>query len=154
MQPGLGRPERDPDGHRHVRQRQPQEEVENDDRPMVGAEARERPLDLVAIDDERTEVTDRDVGRGCQFDLDHPTAPTPQDAEAGTHGDTVDPGVERVRVAQPGQVPPGTDECLLDRVARELRVVEDQSGCCVQPRDALEDELTEGVMIASTCPFD
>ena len=66
----------------------------------------------------------------------------------------MDPGVERVRVAQPGQVPPGPDERLLDRVARELRVVEDQSGRCVQPRDALADELGEGVMIAPPGPLD
>ena len=47
-----------------------------------------------------------------------------------------------------GQVPPGSDEPLLDRVARELRVAEDQAGGRVQPRDRRAGERFEGVMIA------
>ena len=154
MQPGLRRPERDPERLGRLRQRQAQEVVEDDDRALVGLEAPERPLDLVAIDDEGIGVADGNVGHGSQLDLDHPAAAPPQDAEAGTNGDAVDPGVERVRVAQPGQVPPGPDERLLDRVARELRVVEDQPGRCVQAREPLADELAEGVMIASSGPLD
>jgi hypothetical protein len=66
----------------------------------------------------------------------------------------VDPGVEPVRVAQTRQVAPGADESLLDRVARELRVAEDQAGCRVQPREVHVDERGEGVMLASPRSFD
>ena len=50
-----------------------------------------------------------------------PAAPAPGEVDAGMHGEAVEPGVEPVRVAQPGQVPPGSDQRLLDGVARELR---------------------------------
>ena len=128
--------------------------MDDDERAPVRIQAPERPLDLVAIDDEGTDVADGNVGGRSQLDLDHPTASTPQKLETGTHGDAVDPGVEPVGVAQPRQVPPGLDECLLDRVARELRVVEDQSGRCVQSRDDPADEHGEGVMIALSGPLD
>ena len=68
-------------------------------------------------------------------------------------GEPMQPGVEPVRVAKPGQVPPSLDQRLLDRVARELRVPEDESGRRVQPRERRVDELGEGVMIALPRPF-
>ena len=49
---------------------------------------------------------------------------------------SVEPGVEPVRVTKPGQVTPGANEGVLDRVARELRVPEDEARGRVQPRDA------------------
>ncbi len=63
-------------------------------------------------------------------------------------------GVELLGVAKCRQVPPGADETILDRVARELRVPEDQTGRRVQPRDGRAGERSEGVMIALLCPFD
>ena len=64
------------------------------------------------------------------------------------------PGVEPIRVAETGQVAPGADECLLDRVARELRVPKDQASGRVQPREGRVDESGEGVMIAPPRAFD
>ena len=55
---------------------------------------------------------------------------------------------------RPGQVPPGADEGVLDRVSRELAVPEDQAGGRVQPRDGRVGERREGVMIASLCSLD
>ncbi len=66
----------------------------------------------------------------------------------------MEPGVEPVRVAQAREVTPGSDVCLLDRVARELLVPEDEAGDGLQPRDGRADEHREGVMIAPPCPFD
>jgi hypothetical protein len=40
----------------------------------------------------------------------------------------MEPRIEPVRIAKSGQVAPGSDHGLLDRVARELAVAEDQSG--------------------------
>ena len=78
----------------------------------------------------------------------------PRRIDAGVNGQPVEPGIEPVGVAQPGQVPPGSHHGLLDRVARELRVPEDETGGRVQPRDGRVDEHAEGVMIAPACPLD
>ena len=66
----------------------------------------------------------------------------------------MEPGIEPVRIAETGQVAPGADERFLDRVARELRVAEDEPGCRVQPRETPVDQQGEGVMIASLCSCD
>ena len=66
----------------------------------------------------------------------------------------MEPGVEPVRVAQARKVTPGSDICLLDRVARELRVPEDEAGDGVQPRDGRDDERVERVMIAPARSLD
>jgi len=55
--------------------------------------------------------------------------------------------------ARPGPTP-SPKRRLLDRVARELRVPEDQAGGRVQSREARADEQTEGLMIALAGPFD
>ena len=60
----------------------------------------------------------------------------------------MEPGVEALRIAETGEMPPGSDVALLDRVACELRVPEDEPGRRVQPHDGRVDELGEGVMIA------
>ena len=75
------------------------------------------------------------------------------EVEACAHDDPVDPGVEALRVTQARQVTPGPDGRFLDRVARELRVPEDESSDPVQPRDAHAEQAREGVMIALPCPL-
>ena len=79
---------------------------------------------------------------------------TPGEIEAGIHSQAMEPRVEPVRVAETREVAPGSDERLLDRIARELWVPEDESGGRVQPRDGQVDEHGEGVMIASPGPDD
>ena len=83
-----------------------------------------------------------------ELDLDRTPSPAPGEVETGVDGQAMEPGVEPIRVAQTRQVAPGADECLLDRVARELRVPKDEAGRRVQPREGRVDERGEGVMIA------
>jgi len=64
------------------------------------------------------------------------------------------PGIEPFRLAKTGQVPPGVQQRVLDRVSRELAVAEDQSGRSVQPRDRGASQYREGVMIAPLCLLD
>src|SRR4029078_4799778 len=58
------------------------------------------------------------------------------------------PVSECVRIAETGQIAPGADHRLLDGVARELAVAEDQAGGRVQPREAHVEESSGGVMLA------
>ena len=84
----------------------------------------------------------------------HAATPLAGEVEAGVDGQAMQPGFETVRVSQPGQVAPGSDEGILDRVARELAVSEDQSSSCVQPREGSASDRGEGVMIAPSRSLD
>ena len=64
------------------------------------------------------------------------------------------PGVEPLGIAKSGQIPPGVQQRVLDRVSRELAVPKNQSGGSVQPRDGRASEHREGVMIAPLCLLD
>ena len=66
----------------------------------------------------------------------------------------MEPGIEPLRFAQPGQVAPGSHHGLLDSVARELPVPEDESGGRVQPRERTVEERAEGVLVTSGRSFD
>ncbi len=154
MEPGLRGPEGDAQRLRHVGQRHPEEVMEDDDRSPLGFERPERAVDLVTVDDAAAEIGDGWRKHWMELHLDRPSTSTSEEIEAGVDEQSMDPGVESLDVAQRGQVTPGPDEGLLDRVSRELAIPEDQAGGRVQPRDGLAGELGEGVMIASLRPFD
>ena len=144
----------DAEGRGHVLQRHPEEIVQGDDRAMTGIEPPERLVDQFAVGQ-----SPRHVGRlrrieWSDLDLDRAPSPTTCEVETGVDGQSVEPGVEPIRVAETRQVAPRTDECLLDRVARELRVPKDQASGRVQPRESRVDESGEGVMIAPPRAFD
>ena len=69
-------------------------------------------------------------------------------------GEAMEPSVEPIRITKSGQVAPGSNEGLLDRVACELRVPEDEASRLVQPHDGRAGELGEGVVIATPCSLD
>ena len=128
--------------------------MQDNDRAPFRLEVLERLLQELAVGDDRRHVGDsRSVDRG-QLDLDRPAPPSARDIDAGVNDELAQPGVELVGVAKRWQVSPGADETILDRVARELRVPEDQASCRVQPRDGRAGERGEGVMIATLCSFD
>src|SRR5262245_60791385 len=89
-----------------------------------------------------------------EFDLEDSPASTASQVETRIHGQSVEPGIEPARIAKPAQVLPCPERRLLDRVARELRVAEDQPGGRVQSRKVRADEHAEGFMIALACPLD
>ena len=86
--------------------------------------------------------------------LDRTATSTSCLVEAGVHGQAVQPRLETVRITKAPEIPPGAEQGVLDRVARELRVPDDEAGRRVQPRDRALDELGEGVMIAPPRAFD
>jgi len=87
----------------------------------------------------------------CQLDLDDPPSPAARLVETGVHGEAIEPRIEPVEVPKLREVPAGLDQPLLDRIACELRVPEDEASSAVQPHDGLASKLGEGVMIASPC---
>src|SRR6185369_7198588 len=68
--------------------------------------------------------------------------------DAGIHQESTQPGVEPVRVAQRGQITPGTDERVLDGVRSAIRIPEHEPGGRVEAGDRGACQLGKGVMIA------
>jgi hypothetical protein len=128
--------------------------MQADDRPMARRQAGEGLVEQLAVREATREVVgSRGVDRR-QLDLDDASLAATDEVEAGIREESLQPGVEAVRIAKTGQVAPGADHGLLDGVARELPVAEDQTGGRVQPRETHVEELGEGLMIASPRPFD
>ena len=124
--------------------------MQNDDGPLLGLEPAEATLELVAVGDRRRRVGDRGWCREIG-DVDvEMTAPNPPDLiDAGVHQQSMQPGVEAIRVAQRGQITPGTDKGVLDGVRRTIRIPEHEPGGRVEAGDRGACQLGEGVMIAS-----
>ncbi len=136
-------------GHGH-----PDVVVENQNGALIGPQRPESPFELVAVGDQVREVADGRRFKRFEFDFDGPSTPPAGGVEAGVDDQAVEPGIESLRVAQARKVTPGSDVCLLDRVARELRVPEDEAGDRFQPRDGRAEQHGKGVMIAPACPLD
>lgn len=148
MHAGLGRAQRDAQGFCKLGRSQPEVVVQYEDCALIHAETSESAIQLIAIG-KRTP----DVGWACpvdaqQLDLDGVPASTPGDVDARVDRQSMQPGVESLGIAEPGQISPGLEEHLLDRVLREVAIAEDQSGDRLQPRAGSAGKQREGVMIA------
>ena len=116
---------------------------------MVDAQVDEAALELVTLGD-----GDRCVGgipgrdRG-ELDLDRSSSVAARNIETGVDREPMDPGVEPIGIAEPGQVPPRPDERVLHRVAGQVLVAEDQASHGLETADRGVEEQGEGVMVAS-----
>jgi hypothetical protein len=99
---------------------------------MLRIEPDEGSLHEVAVREVPTRIGIRRLVDGSDLDLDRATPATAGLVEAGIDEEAVEPGVEPLRITKSGQVPPGSHQGVLDRVARELRVPEDESRGRVQ----------------------
>jgi hypothetical protein len=128
--------------------------VQHDDRALRGLDGCEHAFDVQRVGHPGRGVRGRRVVERRELDLEEPAASLPGEVETRVDRQSVEPGIEPARVAKPAQVLPCPQRRLLDRVARELRVAEDQPGRRVQPRKVLADEHAKGLMIALACPLD
>ncbi len=136
-------------GHRHAR-----EVPQHDDSALFRFEVRKQAVELVAVGDRADRVRLGIRDDRLELDFDRPATPPADGHQAGVDEDSVEPGVESIRVAETGQIAPGPQEGVLDHVVCELAVPDDQPGGRIQPRDGDADKRGEGVMIASSCPLD
>jgi hypothetical protein len=128
--------------------------VKDYERAVLRVQPNEGALDEVPIGDVASGIVagwDVDV-RDDHLD-DAPAAPA-RLVEGRMDEQSVEPGIEPVRITKSGQIPPGSQERGLDRVARELRVPEDEARGSVEPSGRARGERGKGVVIASPCPLD
>jgi hypothetical protein len=148
MEAGLRSPQRDTHRRGGIRERQAKVVVKNDDRAVFGIEVADAALDQIPVGRSRLGVGHRgrmDLGK---LDLDDSSLDSPELVAAGVEEEPVEPCLESVGVAQGGQVPPASDERLLDGVFSEVGVLEDESSRGVQPADRGACQHGKGVMIA------
>jgi hypothetical protein len=148
MEPGLRRPEWNAKLRGDLGQRHSHEVVEDDDGAPLGREVTERLIEELALRHVRRRVAGERFGERRHLDLVHPPLPAAGDVEARVGCQAVEPGVEPLRIAQPGKIAPGSNEGILDRVSRELTVPEDEASGRVQPREGSAGNHGKGVMIA------
>ena len=148
MEPRLDGPDRDTERGRHLGERHAQVVVQHDDRPTIGIERSQDVVDEIAPRDADGLVRDRGVVDRRKLDFDRTSSSTSGEIETRVDGESVEPRVEPVGLAKSREVTPGSDQAILDRVACELGVPEDEAGGPVQPHDGSAGKLGEGVMIA------
>ena len=112
-----------------VLQRQADVEVQGDERPLIGRQELEAPLELVLVRQEpsrgRASPMSSDVT--CMLQV-VPAPRTSCFAIARVHEDAADPSLEAVGVAEPAKVAPAGDQRLLGRIVRALGITQDQAG--------------------------
>ena len=148
MEPRFRSAHRDPEHGRDLREREIEIEVEDDDGPGFGLEARERPVQLVAVGDPSGVVVSERLQDRLDVDLDHPPLSTPDEIDAGPDNEAVEPVVKRRGFTQPRQAAPGPDERLLDGILGEVRVSEDEAGGGIQTRTGRAGKVGEGLPVA------
>jgi hypothetical protein len=122
--------------------------MQHDDRATIGIERSQDVVDKIARRHADRCVGDRGMVDRGELDLDRTSTSTPREIETRVDGESVEPAVERLGVSKPREIAPGSDQPVLDRVACELGVPEDEAGRTVQPHDSPAGKLGEGVMIA------
>jgi hypothetical protein len=117
------------------------------DRALLWRQAPEGPLELVAIGQARFRIWRRRLRRQ-DADVQLPDAPTAGFLVRGADGEPVAPTVEPGGIAEAGQLPPGIEQCLLDRVGGTFGIAEDPEGHGIQGVDFRRSQGSEGVAIA------
>ena len=122
--------------------------MKDDDGALFRIEVTDTTLDLISVGRSRLGIRHRqgmDLGK---LDLDAPALGDPELIAAGVEEDPVKPGIETIGIAQGRQVPPASDERLLDGVLRSVWVPQDEPSRGVKPTDRGACQHSEGVMIA------
>ena len=125
--------------------------MKDDHGALVGIEVTDATLDEVPVGGSRLGVRHREGMDLGKLDLDAPALGDPELIAAGVEEEPVKPGIEAIGIAQGGQVPPASDERLLDGVLRTVRVPQDEPSRGVQPTDRGACQQRKGVMIAFPC---
>ena len=107
--------------------------MQDHERPMLGRRVHERAVERVPVVEKSEVVVGRRRLERLAVHLDHPSLTATGLVDGCVDEQPVEPAVEVVGIAQAGKVAPGADERLLDRVARELAIAEDQTRCRVEP---------------------
>src|SRR5690349_6536798 len=109
MEARLRRPNWDAKVARDVRERHPEEVMHHDDGAPFRIEPAQGVIELVAVHDGNRQVDVADGIERGQLHLDRTASTSTHQIEARIHDELSDPGIEPLRIAQPGKVSPGPE---------------------------------------------
>ena len=109
--------------------------MQDEDRALLRTKTPEPTLEGVAVGDLAALVGHDGRGHRGEIDLDRPTPAATDDVERCVDGQTMQPIVDTVRVAQAREVPPRSDVRILDCITGKLGVSQDQARDRFEPRD-------------------
>ncbi len=120
---------------------------------MLGRKAGQGAVQRVTVGEESKRIATDGRCKVGERHLDDAPLSAAGFVDGRVHEQAMEPGVEPVGIAQPRQVSPGPDQALLDRVARELGVPEDEASGRVHARSGAPGKHGERVAIAPPCLF-
>jgi hypothetical protein len=123
-------------------------DMQDDQRPALGFQPPEGGIERLTLGDLVREVIRVAEILDGERDLDRTTPLPAGEPEAGANRQAMDPGLETIRIAETGQVPPRSDHRLLDGIPGQLRIPEDEPGGPAESPDQRAGERGKGVMIA------
>ena len=142
---------RDPERLGDLGRRKPEEVVQDEDGPLLGRQAPEPTIELVA-------VSDREQVVGCRRSVDREQPQVRGAAtlarrlgDADTDHEAGQPRIEPVRIAEVPEVTPGDHQRVLQGVLGPVDVTEDPLGGREQAVAAHADQVDEGRLVAVLC---
>ena len=127
--------------------------MENDGGSVIWLEPAEAAVQLVVVIDRMGVVAGRGIDPD-QGDLDGLTSSEPPLIGTGVDDQPVEPGIPALGISQVRKTAPGTDQGILDRVLRLVRISQDQAGEAEQPIARGGGEEFERLMVAVSCRLD
>jgi hypothetical protein len=127
--------------------------MQDDRDPLLRRQALEASVKLVTHGDGAVSVGRGRPQRRVEGELHDRPLPAPfRGAVAGTHKQSMQPGIEPVRVTQTAYVEPGLEERILHGISGVLVVAEDEPGGPEQPIGRAGGQCGEGIQISPLRP--
>ena len=123
--------------------------TEHEDRALVGGEPTEPAVELVAIGQGQEIVRCGRVVEREHVEVRDPPALPPGFGDADVREESVDPGVEAVRIAEVRQVPPGDHQRVLQGILGPIDIPEDPIRDRVEAIAPRPDQVDECRLISS-----
>ena len=128
--------------------------MQDENRPLTGVQVPEGTLELVAIHDAAGLVANRRRRERRQLHLHGPASSLSKGVKTCVDEQPVQPRLEAVWVTQAREVAPRTQVRVLDCVARQLVVAQDQPGDGLESGDRRVHQCGERVVITPSRSLD
>ncbi len=154
MQPRPGRALGNPEDEAGLGRRQPDMEVQDEDRALLDVEAPEAALDLIAISEVARRIADGRRGRVERVTEEPASTVSIGLPVARSDDEAMDPRFPGVGITQGTHVSPGGDERILNRILGAVRIPKDEGRDPVQASGRCLGQRGEGGVITLLGPLD